>query len=291
MLVRSPDQLDRITRRARVRYCPMLMDQEQILDTDIAVVDGAVRTREDEEKLLEVRRNSRFLVAWGTCAAFGGLPALANRFELEELIAETYGRALDPFSYYLKDPAAETDRQTTEIEGHLLRTARKVSDVVKVDYYLPGCPPMTHLLENLLQELKGELPHKGHQRIVCNECPRKFKKPSLSACAVFPDDTGAASVCLLSSGTLCMGFLTRGGCAAACTAGGLPCWGCRGPSDAVIKKINAGDLVEEIALQALCRRLKLSEAEVKLPLRILRFKGASALGFSQNFIRNLAKIR
>ena len=47
MLVRSPDELDRITDNIRVRYCPMLMNQEQIMETDIAVVDGAVRTREE----------------------------------------------------------------------------------------------------------------------------------------------------------------------------------------------------------------------------------------------------
>ena len=156
MLVRSPDELNRITDNIRVRYCPMLMDQEQILETDIAVVDGAVRTREDEEKLIEVRRKSRFLVAWGTCAAFGGLPALANAFELEELIEETYGQTIDPFSYYLKGKIPDAGRHDFGIEEHLLRKVRKLSDVVKVDFYLPGCPPMTHLLENLLQELKGE---------------------------------------------------------------------------------------------------------------------------------------
>ena len=84
--MRSPEELDRITDKVKVRYCPMLMDQEQILETEIAVVDGAVRIREDEEKLIEVRRTSRILIAWGTCAVFGGVPALANGFELEELI-------------------------------------------------------------------------------------------------------------------------------------------------------------------------------------------------------------
>ena len=114
MLVRSPDELSRVTDKVQVRYCPMLMDQEQILETDIAVVDGAVRTREDEEKLTEVRRKSRFLIAWGTCAAFAGLPALANAFELEELIEETYGQSIDPFSYYLRGSYAACPRPQVE---------------------------------------------------------------------------------------------------------------------------------------------------------------------------------
>lgn len=132
------------------------MDQEQILETDIAVVDGAVRTREDEEKLNEARRKSRFLVAWGTCAAFGGLPALANAFELEELIEETCGQTIDPYSYYLKGKISPAGRHDFGIEEHLLRKVKKLSDVVRVDFYLPGCPPMTSLLKNLLQELQGE---------------------------------------------------------------------------------------------------------------------------------------
>jgi hypothetical protein len=88
-----------------------------------------------------------------------------------------------------------------------------------------------------------------------------------------------------------MGFLTRGGCTAVCTAGGLPCWGCRGPSDTVIQKIGAGESVEDVMLHVLARRLKKSESEIKLPLHTLRFKSVSALGFSAHFIKNVSKIR
>ena len=176
MLVRSPDELVQITDKVQVRYCSMLMDQEQILETDIAVVDGAVRTREDEEKLNEVRHKSRFLVAWGTCAAFGGLPALANAFELEELIEETYGQTIDPFSYYLKGKIPDAGCHVFGIEEHLLRKVRKLSDVVKVDFYLPGCPPKTHLLENILQELKGEQLFEGNRRLYAANVHGNSKK-------------------------------------------------------------------------------------------------------------------
>ena len=291
MLVRSPDELGRITDKVRVRYCPMLMDQEKILETDIAVVDGAIRTREDEEKLDEVRRKSRFLVAWGTCAAFGGLPALANGFELEELIEETYGHAIDPFSYYLKGKIPAADRHDFGIEDHLLRKVRKLSDGVRVDFYLPGCPPMTYLLQNLLQELKAGQLFEGNRQIVCSECSRKFRKAPAATIGVFPADNGSDATCLLSLGTLCMGLFTRGGCKAACTAGGLPCWGCRGPSDSVIKKLGAGETLTEIMLHTLARRLKKSESEIKMPLRTLRSKSASALGFSEHFIKDASRLR
>jgi len=86
----------------------------------------------DEEKLIEVRRKSRILIAWGTCAVFGGLPALANAFELEELIEETYGQTIDPFSYYLKGKIPAVGRYDFGIEEHLLRKVRKLSDVVRI---------------------------------------------------------------------------------------------------------------------------------------------------------------
>lgn len=173
----------------------------------------------------------------------------------------------------------------------MLRKVRKLSDVVRVNFYLPGCPPMTYLLESLLRELRGEQLFEGNRQIVCSECPRKFKKAAAATIGVFPNEDVSGSVCLLSLGTLCMGFLTRGGCKAACTAGGLPCWGCGWPSDSTIKKIGAGETVEEVMLHTLARRLKKSESEIKMPLHTLRSKTASVLGFSENFIKDASKIR
>jgi coenzyme F420-reducing hydrogenase gamma subunit len=81
------------------------------------------------------------------------------------------------------------------IEEHLLRRVRKLSDVVRVDFYLPGCPPITHLLENLLLELKGEQLFEGHRQIVCSECPRKFKKAPTATIDVFPSENEFESTC------------------------------------------------------------------------------------------------
>ena len=172
------------------------------------------------------------------------MPALANVFELEELIEETYGRTFDPFSYYLKGATSENDDRAISFEEHLLRKVRRVSDVVKVDYYLPGCPPARHLLENLVEEFKGKHPIEDRRQIVCSECLRKFNKPAGAEISVFPPQIGSETICMLSQGTLCLGFLTRGGCNAVCTAGGLPCWGCRGPSDNVIRKCGTGEPIE-----------------------------------------------
>ena len=93
--------LDQVLEVADIVYCPMLIDQEQIPEVDVALIDGVVRLKEDVEVLQEARRKSRLLIAWGTCACYGGIPAHANRYELEDLIQETYGHTSDAYAYYL----------------------------------------------------------------------------------------------------------------------------------------------------------------------------------------------
>ncbi len=88
--------LEQVLEVADIVYCPMLIDQDRLPEADVALIDGAVRLKEDEEKLEEAAMKSRFVIAWGTCAAFGGIPAHANRYELEDLIQETYGQPPTP---------------------------------------------------------------------------------------------------------------------------------------------------------------------------------------------------
>ena len=230
VLLDEQDKLAELLQRARICYCPLLMDQGEIGETELAVVDGAVRVKEDEEKLKETRLKSRYLVAWGTCATLGGIPAMANQFELEELIEESYGHTEDVFAHYLSGVRG-VGRTAYRDEGPtLLRRAGKLDDFVRVDYYLPGCPPQVSLLSCLVKELKGEPQHLEHRQIVCQECSRKPLKSSVERFWVFPRPEWGSSHCFSSRGALCLGFLTRGGCGAPCPRGGLPCWGCRGPS-------------------------------------------------------------
>ena len=291
VFVRNPQELSWITGNIDVRYCPMLMDQEKITEVNYAVVDGVVRTRKDEEKLIEMRRKSRYLIAMGTCAVFGGIPALANSYDLEELISESYRRTTDPFLYYLADNGLGNESDTPDIEAHLQRKVRNLSDVVKVDYFLPGCPPALDLLIDLLKELKSEHPSGANRQIVCAECARNQKKGPIDTVRVSPAADIDKGSCFLSKGILCLGFWTRGGCAAACPGGGLTCWGCRGPSNNVIAKLNKGETFEEVMLYSLARRLKIDESKIKFPIKILRLKGGSALSFDQNFIKDVSKIR
>jgi F420-non-reducing hydrogenase small subunit len=245
--------------------------------------------KEDEEKLEEARMKSRFVVAWGTCASFGGIPAHANRYELEDLIQETYGQTSDAYAYYLSVTGG-VEHTTYQEEGiSLLRKAYELDDFVRVDYYVPGCPPLPNLLLQLLGELTGQS-FKGAKPIVCAECSRRPTKGAAPSLEALPrQDDG--STCFHSLGALCSGVLTKGGCGAICTRNGLPCWGCRGPAKTALKAMAEGDSFEEAVIDRLVRRCRIEETQIKPAVKRLRRQGHSLFDFETNFLSALARIR
>ena len=291
MFLENQAKLIELSRLAEIVYCPMLMDAESFEQVDIALVDGAVRMAEDETILQKARRNSGILVAWGTCAVFGGLPAMANRYEVEELFEESFGEAADPFSYYMSDPDKRQKKMPSASEETLLRKVRKLDDIVKVDYFLPGCPPDAALFMHLVRELKGETLSNGTKAVVCAECPRKPAKNLFDDMWAFPSHKTVQNLCFLSQGALCMGLLTKGGCKASCVLGGLPCWGCRGPTNKILHELNNGGYYGELMSAMVARRTKLEKETLRRVVQILRQKGGSAFSFENNFVRDPSRLR
>ncbi|MCP4543441.1 MAG: cyclic nucleotide-binding domain-containing protein [Chloroflexi bacterium] len=281
--------LAKVLEMAEIIYCPMLMDRDNIQEADVALIDGVVRLKEDEEKLAEARRKSRFVAAWGTCASFGGIPAKANRFELEELVEETYGHTDDAFAYYLSGKGGIEESTYQEKGIALLRKAYKLDDFVRVDYYVTGCPPTPDLLLQLLGELTGQGFEKARP-VVCGQCGRKVTKTPLTSLAAFPHGEQEFK-CFNSLGIFCLGFLTKGGCGAVCPQNGLPCWGCRGPAKAALKKMADGDSFEEVVIKGLARRCRLEEDNIRALIKLVRKQGHNLFNFERNFISSLARIR
>jgi sulfhydrogenase subunit delta len=99
---------------------------------------------------------------------------------------------------------------------------RPIKDVIKVDLEIPGCPISKAELERIVQHVALELTFQFPAYPVCVECKRRF------------------TTCMFDRGALCLGAITRAGCDAPCPAGGLGCWGCRGPAaDANVQEFNA----------------------------------------------------
>ena len=219
-------------------------DVEAIADGGIlvSIINGAVRTSEQEEMAKLLRRKSTLVIAYGACAHTGGIPGLANQFAREQILRYVYEQSPSTVN------TGHTRQQTTSAENGRTVTlpefrsmVRTLDQVISVDYYLPGCPPVPRMLKGAIDTLlSGVLPPKGTvlgpDTAMCEECPRKETKPADLAYQAFHRpheiliDPGT---CLLAQGVVCMGPATRGGCGAQCIAGNMPCGGCFGPTSNV----------------------------------------------------------
>ncbi len=191
-LLNCESELPEIADRFSLDFFPMASSHD-MPDTvfDVALVEGSVSTPGDLETLTRLRNSSRTLVAFGTCAVWGGIFALKNHEDRGQLRDQVYGsdsRWLDTFK-----------------PGPL-------HHYVTIDFALTGCPPeKSELLTLLGALLHGTLP-RFPRYPVCTECRNR------------------ENLCLLiERNELCLGPIIQAGCNARCPAVGIKCEGCRGP--------------------------------------------------------------
>lgn len=209
-------------------------------ELDLAIFNGAVRNSENEHVAKLLRRKSKILVAFGSCAHMGGIPGLANLTTKEDIFSAAY----------LNNPSIEPGNQTvprpeTRVNGHTLEIPTfysrvfKLDDVVDVDYFVPGCPPAPDQVKNvLLAVVKGELPPRksvvgASDKTVCDDCPRSKGEKKIRHFYRPYEIIQDSSRCLLEQGILCMGSATRSGCGVRCPNSNMGCRGCYGPAPAV----------------------------------------------------------
>ena len=208
----------------------------------VAMINGAIRTSEQEEMAKLLRRKSKIVIAYGSCAHTGGIPGLANQFEREQILKYVYEDApstVNPEKVY-PQPKVGTNGSSVTLPV-FFEGVRSLDQVIEVEYYLPGCPPTPKLLKQAIDTLlAGNLPPKGTvlapDLALCEECPKKDSKPSDLSFAEFkrPHWTQIdPQRCLLAQGIVCMGPATRAGCGGVCISGNMPCTGCFGPTSRV----------------------------------------------------------
>jgi len=158
---------------------------------DISLVEGSITTAHDRERIQEVRKQSKFLIAIGACAISGGIQALKNFAEVDDFINAVYANP-----QYIS-----TLSDATAIEDH-----------VKVDFSLRGCPvDKGQLLVLIGSLLQGRLPAFSTES-VCVSCKRK------------------GNICVMvTQGQACLGPVTNEGCYALCPSYDRACFGCFGP--------------------------------------------------------------
>ena len=214
-------------------------DVEQMPDGSILAtfLNGAIRTSEQEEMAELLRRKSKLMVAFGSCSHLGGIPGLANLFTRDSILQAVYFEAptTENPDHVLPGPRRNNGHGELMLP-YFSDRVRALDQVVEVDYYVPGCPPLPKIITRAVATLlSGQLPEKGSvlapEEGLCTECPRKDSKPEKIALKAFkrPQDILIDETqCLLAQGLLCMGPATRAGCEAACIKGNMPCSGCCG---------------------------------------------------------------
>lgn len=160
---------------------------------DVTLLDGSISTPEQIERVKAIRARTRVLVTLGACANAGGIQALRNWREIDEVMRVVYARP---------EYIATLDRSTP------------VSAHVRVDFELRGCPiDKGQLLEVLTAFLVGRAPAVPDES-VCMQCKRD------------------RNVCVMvARGEPCLGPVTHAGCGALCPRFDRGCYGCFGPRE------------------------------------------------------------
>jgi sulfhydrogenase subunit delta len=170
---------------------------------DLSIVDGSITTPDDAERVREVRARSKRLVVLGACGTAGGIQALRNFKDVKEFAALVYA----------------SPRYIDTLDR-----SRGVAEYVPVDFELRGCPPdKRQLLEVISAYLAGRKPNVASHS-VCVECKLR------------------GNVCVMVTGTPCLGPVTHAGCGALCPSYHRGCYGCFGPSEAPNTAALAGAL-------------------------------------------------
>lgn len=211
----------------------------------LTLFNGAIRNDENEHIAKLLRKKSQILVAFGSCATEGCMPALANLTPIEEVV-ETYYSTIstdNPQNIHPQPVYQAPEGEITIPKLHPI--VRTLDQVVDVDYYMPGCPPESHqiaaVIDLVIDVLQGKavLPPKGSTigaggSTVCDDCPRKRDVKKIREFKRIQDVMLDPEICILEQGVICSGPATRNGCGALCPQAGSPCIGCYGPAEGVL---------------------------------------------------------
>ena len=150
-LIDMDERLIEIGERADIVYSPLVDYKEYPTDVDVVLVEGAVSTDEDLHKIKMVRERSKVLISFGDCAVTSNVPGMRNPFG---------GDRAQPLyqTAYIDNATLNQQFPTEHVPQHLPRSM-PVHKVVKVDIFMPGCPPSADMIYNTINDLlEGRTP-------------------------------------------------------------------------------------------------------------------------------------
>ncbi len=169
---------------------------------DIACIEGSYTREADLQRLKDIRERASIVIAYGACAATGGINALKNH--QSDYKKAVYGK----------------DANMPHLDS---QKAQPISAAIKVDYSVLGCPMDKYEFLNIVSHLVHGKEPVVPTYPVCVECKRN------------------ETICRFEDGDHCVGQVARAGCGAPCPAAGIPCEACRGfvaePNEAALKTV------------------------------------------------------
>jgi len=139
-----------LAKKIRLVYSPIVDIKKFPENVDVTLIEGAVANEEQLELLKEVRGKTRILISLGDCAVTGNVTALRNVFKDGD-------KAVLEMAYI---GTSEVNPQIPTDVPKLLQKVRPLHEIVKVDYFIPGCPPPADLINYVLTELlNGRVPN------------------------------------------------------------------------------------------------------------------------------------
>ena len=126
-----------------------ITDIKDFSPVDVGIIEGAISNEHDEEVAKKLRDNCKILMVWGDCACFGGIVSMRNLFSTEEILHR----------YYSTESTTKDSKIPSSEDIPPLTTVKPINQVVKVDCYVPGCPPSSKAIHYALAELlEGRIP-------------------------------------------------------------------------------------------------------------------------------------
>jgi F420-non-reducing hydrogenase small subunit len=127
-------------------YAPLFMSAKDYENVDVLLFTGCIRNELELEEVKKARKQSKYLVSFGSCASFGGVPGLANLYEKEEILENSYD-----------SKKSVKDLESSGEVPKLVKTVKPIDEYVKVDFLLPGCPPPPPMIREFLVKLMNKV--------------------------------------------------------------------------------------------------------------------------------------
>jgi F420-non-reducing hydrogenase small subunit len=231
-------------------HWPLLTDIKGHPKATLGLISGAVRTEHDRKLAIAMRKSCDTIIAFGTCAVYGGISGASRAHSPQEILDRVY----------VHNKTTEGGAAPKTAIAALEETVQPVDEVIPVDLYLPGCPPHAAFTFDALSALLAGRPAKARDESVCGRCKRVMKKTEATAIKQSWDRVADTSLCFLSQGQICLGSVTLDRCLSPCTEVGVACSGCAGPTMQILTEPNR-DIRTEVA-ERMSRLTKIPAADV-----------------------------